>query len=265
MWDPTLMLASRVTGLLAPNPWQKPSAIFDRVYVYSDFSARMLADSGYERSKVVVTGIPLLDRVHNTDDPAASRAAIHAALGLAEAEDFILFNVEPAAEHSYANWADHRARFRGLMTMLKRVGRPVVLSLHPLCHIEEYQYVEAEFGFVIARDHKIFDLYPYCRFALSFPCSTNVVAAEFGKLLVIYDFYGMAAKDAPRQDLFRLDGAWIGHDITAVERLVMEAVATTPARTLPQLSLDVAACPKILADVETAFPHRFGPATGARM
>src|SRR5262249_21582204 len=59
----TLMLAARFVGFLPSNHWQKPSEFFDRVYVYSDFSARMLADTGYDRSKIFISGIPLLDRV----------------------------------------------------------------------------------------------------------------------------------------------------------------------------------------------------------
>jgi hypothetical protein len=253
MWDPTLMLASRIMGLLADNPWQKPSEIFDSVYVYSDFSARMLTESSYDPAKIMICGIPLLDSVRNAGDSATIRGGLYSALNLPASEDFILFNVEPAAEHCYATWQDHRARFRALMEILKRTGRFIVLSLHPLCRIEEYQFVEEEFGFVIARDHKIFDLYPYCRFSVSFPCSTNVVAAEFGKRLVIYDFYGMTADDSPRKDLFCLDGALIGYDFASVERAVVKAIAETPDRAVPDLRPARAASHRILEDVAARF------------
>ena len=67
-----------------------------------------------------------------------------------------------------------------------------MLSLHPLCNRETYGPVAREYGFPIAEDLRIGERYPYCAFAVSFPCPTHFMAQMFGKPLIVYDFFDMA-------------------------------------------------------------------------
>ncbi len=255
MWDPTLMLAARFSGTLSRDPWQKPSDAFDVVYLYSDFSRAMLRDSGYDDAKLIVCGIPLLDGPRRGLRDPAYRQAMWRDLKLGDAADFVLFNVEPSVEHRYAGAEDHWRRFRGLMAVMQRLTLPVVLSLHPLCRLEDYEFAEAEYGVTIARNYKIFDLYPYCRMAVSFVCSTNVVAGEFGKSLVVYDFFGMTSEDSPRKDLFRLPNARYGYDIGEVERLVAAVLSASPARGTADAASVPGACDIVFADATRRIRH----------
>jgi hypothetical protein len=252
MWDPVLILAARLCGLLTGNIWQKPSESFDAVYVYSGFSRKMLVDSGYNERKVVICGIPLLDAPRRLRDDAAHRATMWRRLALPSDDDFILFNVEPSYEHHYASHEDHWRRFNELMAVMRKTGMPAVLSLHPLCNLPDYEFAEAQYGVTISRDYRIFDLYPYCRLSVSFPCSTNVVAAEFDKPLVIYDYFGMTADDGPRKDLFRLPNARYAYNAEEVEREVRAALATG-ARPEPMRQAAASACAVIYEDVERRF------------
>ncbi|MFN7194325.1 MAG: hypothetical protein ACK5U4_23040, partial [Rhodospirillales bacterium] len=104
-------------------------------------------------------------------------------------------------------------------------GLPVILSLHPLCAPTDYEFAQAEFGARIARRHKIYDLYPHCRVAVSFACSTNIVAQLFGKPLVIYDYFGIASVGSARAAEFRLPGAHIAHDPAALASAIAAALA----------------------------------------
>jgi len=262
MWDPTLMLAAHWAGTIAGNVWQKPAESFDAVYVYSEFSRRMLAESGYDPAKIVICGIPLLDGPRRALSDNAHRSALFCELGIAQEEDFVLFNVEPSAEHRYADWPDHWRRFHALMAIMRRCGLPIVLSLHPLCKLENYEFAEAEYGVVIARGHKIFDLYPYCRFAVSFVCSTNVVAGDFEKRLVIYDWFRMTADESPRRHLFRLPNTRYAYDEAGVEREMAVAIAATDLKTTCCEMPATGACERIHADIE----RRFGlTASGAAL
>jgi hypothetical protein len=258
MWDPLLILAARLCGVLTGNVWQKPAESFDVVYVYSDFSYNMLVDSLYDPRKVVISGIPLLDAPRRSYGNGDYRARMWRTLGIPGEHSFILFNVEPSYEHRYASYEEHWRRFHELMAVMQRTGMPVVLSLHPLCNLADYEFAETQYGVTISRDYRIFDLYPYCRLSVSFPCSTNVVAEEFGKPLVIYDYFGMTAENGPRKDLFRLPNARYGYTIGEVEREIRVALSAMP-RDEPSRQPTASACASIYEDVERRFVFRHPP------
>jgi hypothetical protein len=258
MWDPLLILAARLCGALTGNVWQKPAESFDVVYVYSEFSYKMLVDSSYDPRKIVITGIPLLDAPRRLHGDGEHRARMWRTLGLPGQHSFILFNVEPSYEHRYATHEEHWRRFHELMAVVQRTGMPVVLSLHPLCNLADYEFAEAQYGVTISRDYRIFDLYPYCLLSVSFPCSTNVVAEEFGKPLVIYDYFGMTAEDGPRKDLFRLPNARYGYTADEVEHEIRAALSAAP-RDVPRRQTTASACAVIYEDVERRFGFRQPP------
>jgi len=224
MWDPTRMLAAWLSGLLERDTWQKPATGMSAVYVFSEFSRQLLEESGYPMERVVVSGTPLLDAVFRQAHDPTWRRVLFADLELRDDEEFVLFNVEPSAEHHYADWDEHWRNFHTMMQIVTGVGMPVVLSLHPLCRESDYAFAETQYGVRISRRHKIYDLYPHCRIAVSFPCSTNLVAEVFGKPLVIYDFHDMAGPDSDRASEYRLPGALIGHTPAELEERVRVAL-----------------------------------------
>jgi hypothetical protein len=222
MFDPVEMWAAGMYRFLEPNPWQKPSLRYDLVFVESEFSAKMLRDSDYPAHKVAVSGKPLLDAVFQNSQNECYKDELFRACGLRKDETFILFNVEPSAEHHYASWEVHWDRFESLMQCLARTGRKIVLSLHPLCDCKNYAFVEQKYGFNVARDYRIMDLYPHAGLVVSFPCSTNLLSLIFKKPLFVYDFEGLAAEDSPRRDLFKLPGVHYAHDVDTLLRLIQE-------------------------------------------
>jgi hypothetical protein len=222
MFHPVKMVAAKVTGLLPRNPWQKPSEIYDLVFVDSEFSRDMLVGTGYDQDKVIVAGSPLLDRVFENLKNERYLPELHASLRLSAGTPFVLCNVEPSAEHRYSSWEDHWRRFTSLMESLHSTKQAVVLSLHPLCDPARYRFVEEKYGFKIAEQFKIGELYPHCAVSVSFPCSTNVLSLVFQKPLVIYDFFGHTRPGAPREDLFRLPGALCAYDVSEVAKFVTD-------------------------------------------
>lgn len=233
MFDPMHMLAGWWTGLMDRDVWQAPSAAFDKVFVFSNYSGDLLAADDFPMDKVVVSGVPLLDAVAARAADPKARRGLQADLGLGETEPFLLFNVEPSAEHHYCDWDRHWQNFRAMIDIVTKQGFPVVLSLHPLCRLEDYLFAEAKYGVRISRNWTIYDLYPYCEFAVSFACSTNLLAEMFDKPLAIYDFFNMAHPDSPRADEFRLRGALVGHSIPEIEANVRQLAEAAHSRTPP--------------------------------
>ena len=220
MWDPLHMIAARLNGLLPSDIWQKPSPDFDRVYVFSEFSASLLEHSGFPMDRVETTGIPLLDDVFHGCRDRSVRERIFKELRLQADEPFLLFNVEPSFEHHYCDATTHWARFDSMMTLVSSFQLPVVLSLHPLCDEADYAYAEQRFGVRIARHRKIYELYPYCRLAVSFACSTNILAEIFDKPIVVYDFFGMADEASERAFEFRLPFVKVANTFEQIRQLI---------------------------------------------
>lgn len=238
MWDPVTMLAAKLCGLLEKDIWQKPSPRFDSVFVFNQFSKDLLESDGFPMEKVIIVGIPLLDNsISRINDKDASRL-LYVGLGLNQNDPFILFNVEPSLEHHYCASERHWENFRTMMSIVTKQGLPVILSLHPLCKIDDYNFAETEFGVRISRQWKIYDLYPHCSFAVSFPCSTNLLADMFGKPLAIYDFFNMAHPDSPRVEDFRLPKALVGHDQADIEENVKTLADMTRSDQINETNLN---------------------------
>jgi len=249
-WDPKRMLAARLAGLIAENPWRQPADAYDVCYAESAFAEEMLVAGGYPPEKIVVAGKPMLDGVYAHLGDREHEAALYGYLELRDGEPFILLNVEPSFEHEYASWGEHWERFTGLMEGVARTGLPVVLSLHPLCDPRNYRYVEAAYGFKLSERYKIAELYPYCGVSVSFPCSTNLLAAPFGRPLVIYDWYGMTRDDYPRVDVHRLPGALLAYDVEEVVRQIGAVTPPPPFGREDTIREPGPACATIYADVE---------------
>ena len=223
---PSQMLASYLAGMLEENPWQKPSEQFDLVFAESDFSRDMLIQSNFPPGKVVVSGKPLLDSVFQDMADASYLIRLYADLELKPNEPFILFNVEPSAEHHYESWDVHWQHFSGLMDALFKLNVRVVLSLHPLCDPNNYRFVREKYGFIVSECYKITSLYPCCTLVVSFPCSTNTFSSIFKKPLIIYDWYGLTRKDYSASDLFRFDGAMYVYDMDYFSSTVESCLAS---------------------------------------
>ncbi len=225
MWDPMLMLGVRLAGLLERDVWHKPSVRFDRVFIYSEYSKQLLLESGYPKKNLEVVGVPLLDGVFKNSGNSEWRFNIFSELGMDLDQPFILLNVEPSAEHHYQDWDTHWENFEGIIIAAISIGVPVILSLHPLCQINNYLFAEEKFGVKIARNQNIHSLYPNCSVVLSFPCSTNLFAEIFDKPLVIYDFLQLTSEDSDTADEFRLPGALIGYSTDEIQAHLRSAIA----------------------------------------
>ncbi|MFV1852255.1 MAG: hypothetical protein ACMZ66_16325 [Thalassospira sp.] len=197
--DPFILLAAIASGTSLEDPWQKPQPGFEKVFVYSSFSAALLDDGTFPMSKVSICGIPLLDSVIENLKDDVKLATVYDHIGVERGEAFILFNVEPSLEHHYAQPDKHWRNFEEMMEVATSFGVPVVLSLHPLCNYEDYKFAEEGFGVSISTKFKIHTLYPLASIVLSFPCSTNIMAEIFARPLVIYDLFGIASKENGRE------------------------------------------------------------------
>ncbi len=201
MWDPIEMFSAWLTSMMEKDPWQKPSSQYSALFVECELSREMLLARHYESGNIVHVGKPLLDQVFANLTNEEYRRQLYCDLGLADGEPFLLFNVEPSAEHRYASWDDHWVRFHALMDRLAQEQVNVILSLHPLCDPSNYRFVQEQYNFTLSEKYKIAELFPYCSLSVSYPCSTNHLASEFNKPQLIYDFFEVTRRDS-------LTGQW---------------------------------------------------------
>lgn len=230
-WDPLHILMARLAGLFFERLWMKPALDFTRAFVFSDYSRESLRLDGYPMEKVVVSGEPLLDVVWRRAADRSARNDLFRYLNLPVGAPFMLVNIEPAMEHRYCDPDRHWALFASVMEAVTGHNMPVVLSLHPLCDAEKYEFAQAKFGVFICKNFKIHDLYPWCAFSVSFPCSTNLLAAIFKKQLVIFDFFGLTDADADSAVVHKLPDALVAKDGAALATIIRELVSENPTVT----------------------------------
>jgi len=220
MWNPVDMLAGRVFGLLENDVWQKPSVRHHTVFVDSIFSRDLLAASDFPVEKIVVSGSPVLDNVVRAMRNEDHADRIARSLGIEARAGFVLVNIEPAAEHHYCDWQKHWTNIDAVMQAVTRLKEPIVLSLHPLCDPAKYEFLQDKFGVRISRDFKIHELYPYCRFCVTFPCSTNRLSALFGRKIIVYDFFGIVASGSQFRPMYLLPNAEFANDADSLTALI---------------------------------------------
>lgn len=226
IWPPAEMLAASMMGLLAGDVWQDPPLQFDRVYVPAEFTASLLEKSEYPMSRVRVSGSPRLDETAKLLACRQKRQTMYESVSLDVDQPFILWNVEPSFEHRYCDRETHWARVDELAKMFRSLGRPVVLSLHPLCAKKDYKHLEDEKILKISGNYGIHELYPLCAFAVSFPCSTNRYASIFNKRIVMYDWFGIRA-DPWLWSLYGQPGIVVATDMKELESLLKKEVVRT--------------------------------------
>jgi hypothetical protein len=204
MWPLPQLLASKASGLTSDaDIWQTPSPQFDAVFAPNGFSRNLLAESRYDIAKVYVLGAPRLDEAVEIMHSKEMERSLYEMLGLSLGQSYLLWNVEPSWEHGYAPQDVHWERIEKVVTILKECPIPVVVSLHPLCKYQNYEFLERDHGFVLRPTIGIHKLYPRAALVLTFPCSTNQYAEIFGKRLVLYDWFG-AMRSKERRRLYLL-------------------------------------------------------------
>jgi hypothetical protein len=127
----------------------------------------------------------------------------------------------------------------------------IVLSLHPLCRIEDYGFVEERAGFKVVDKPAIHEIYPYCRLVVSHPCSTNLLAGDFGKPLVIIDHAEFTREGAARAELFRLPGALYAYSAAELAERLPQALSIPVAP--PHYAGPRLACEQIRETIEQWF------------
>ncbi|MEW5704564.1 MAG: hypothetical protein AB1781_08285 [Pseudomonadota bacterium] len=224
-WDPLHVLAAELAGLQMNRLWLKPSLDFKRVFVHSAYSRDLLLTDGYPAERIVVSGPPLLDAVWAQIGDAAHETRLFAHIRLPVGSPFILFNVEPSAEHDYCDWDRHWSLFHETMAAVIKCGLPVVLSLHPLCRYEDYRFAEDKYGVTICTEYRIHALYPYCTVSVSFPCSTNLLCDVFGKPLVIYDHFGLTIGEGESCNMHLVPGGMVARSAAELCQHIKSIIA----------------------------------------
>ncbi len=189
MHEPTLLLSSKLLFCLEDNVWDKPSKNFDLVFVESKFAKKLLLDDGWHKDKIIISGKPSAENIiKNFKDYKHKRKIINY-FNLKDAnEKFILFNIEPTFEHNYSSQKDHWSRIHKICNLLLSTKKHIVISLHPLCQLKNYKFLEKQYNFKISKVFRIFDLFPYSLFVVSHLCTTNFVANNLGIKTIVFDW-----------------------------------------------------------------------------
>lgn len=218
---PADMLAARFAGLLPKDVWQVPSDEFDVIFAPTERSRGRLLECGHAPARVRCAGMPRMEEAVRLRADQAAIDAMYRQLDLPSGSPFVLWNMEPSWEHEYSTAEVHWERVARIRARLEQLGRPVVISLHPLCKLDDYTFLEATPNIHISRAHGIHLLYPFAAFSVSFGCSTDQFAEAAGKPVLFYDWTGISSHPG-RWAEFQVAGMRVATDFAQLDTLVGE-------------------------------------------
>ena len=189
--DPVQLIAGRLLRLNLTDGWQVPSPYFDRVFVPSEHSLHCLRLAKYPMERVVLSGMPRMDLIVSSLSDEQVRLEFFRSICLPAGSQFIVLNVEPAAEHNMTSWDDHWRLFHQTIGVVTSFGIPVVLSLHPLCAPENYFFAESEYGAIVRHPRSIYELVAHSAMVVSHVCSTLLTTQMFRKPTVVFDYHAV--------------------------------------------------------------------------
>ena len=189
--DPIQLIAGRLLRLNLTDGWQVPSPYFDRVFVPSEHSLRCLRLAKYPMERVVLSGMPRMDSIVSSLADEQVRLEFFRSIRLPVGSQFIVLNVEPAAEHNMVSWDDHWRLFHQTIGVVTSLGMPVVLSLHPLCAPENYLFAESGYGAIVRHPRNIYELVAHSALVVSYVCSTLLTTQMFRKPTVVFDYHAV--------------------------------------------------------------------------
>lgn len=213
MWDPLDMLAAMLLRLQDDDPWCVPSHLLTRYCTHSEHARKLLHLSKYPMDKVRVCGMPLLDDVSKMLLNKSEYEQVLNDINLVDGQPFILWNMAPSWEHGVMTKTEHFSQVHGIQDILSECNMPVIISLHPLCAYDNYKFLERDSTFLISRNWKIHYLYPLCSFVVSFMCSTNQLASEFNKQIILLDCEGKIVDGGPSAIDHNVEGAILVHSL----------------------------------------------------
>lgn len=247
MRPPILLLCAWLMDLQDKDPWSNPSPRLSLYFAGTRHAKELLSSTGYPMEKVRLYGIPRLDKIVEKLRNHKYQSDVFALLNIEDGEQFILWNMEPSWEHAYSSEQDHWKRILKIADILQNTGLEIVISLHPLCKLETYTFLEERPKFAISRSTSIFELYPLSLFSVSFTCSTNFLADFFDVDLVLFDWKGMASPTGPSVIDHYIENAIHAGTLDKLEKVVAALAIRNVAKPRPsQLMPNFRpACPQI--------------------
>ena len=185
----TRAVVAWMLGMMPQNPWTIGGGAATQMAVESPRLRRMFVEQGVPVEKLIVTGNPSVDQIHEAMQPA-NQHIIREELGMPEAGYLLLCAVPQLAEHYWMPWPQHWQEIEFLLATFARLENvSIVLSLHPKSNPLDYQQLADRYGAIVAK-RRIYELLPACDVFVATFSSTVMQAIGVGKPTVVVGFYG---------------------------------------------------------------------------
>lgn len=177
-------------GSLSKNPWVLGGGLSDLVLVDGKEMESRYIYYGCDPKKIIVTGQPFCDSIfYALKNKNELRNKLSRKYGLDKGHLTVL-SLPQYGEHKILPWDKHWEEIRFLCEILSSKTGDVLVSLHPKMEIEQYEFIESEFGISIV-DENLKDILPIAdSFTATF--SSTVDWAVLCKIpTIVFDFIGI--------------------------------------------------------------------------
>lgn len=196
VFEPGRLIAAKLAGLMPLDPCMTAAGPVTKFIVDNKWLYDRYIEDGISKDRLIIAGKPSLDQVFREISNPNFKKNVYETLNLDEDREFLLFSVEPLAEHLVLPWDKHLKILKNVIERLVELNLPVVVSLHPLCDPAKYTFLINDYKCVMPENLKFLSLLPFCKiFIVSAYSSTLFSALSIGKPCVAYDFRGNSNED----------------------------------------------------------------------
>lgn len=151
---PYILNAHRAQGTLSSYPWWVGNGLSDVVCVDSARSKNIYRDNRVAEEKIQIIGHSQYDDVyHSFCNRFAIREALAKSYKLDSANDIVILSLPQHFEQGYMESGEHFDLIRRVLKYLSEVDCNLLISMHPRQKIENYRFIEAEFGVRIIQEN----------------------------------------------------------------------------------------------------------------
>jgi hypothetical protein len=187
------MLALAMFGLLPKDPWNSGNSFADKYLVTLETYRRTALDQGYDKQKVHLVGQMAFDQlyIHKLDGQNRKKMLFEKYFPqLGQDTHCIVFGMPQFFEHKVMDFTTTRRHIEYLLTALRNLSVPVLVSLHPKMNFEDYKEYDLSGSTLrIVRDERLSEIISICQFYVSCFTSTIPWASLVGAVPVFLDYF----------------------------------------------------------------------------
>ena len=182
-------------GILPPKPWNMGSGLAEKYMVGGDADAERYVANGSDVKKIVVTGDPEFDELYEIFvNEKELTAKLTSRYKLFANRKLIIIALPQLYEHGMLPYDEHMDVIHTICNAAKRSKANILISLHPKMELNNYKFLEEQYGLSIL-DERLSQVLPAADVLINTQGSSTWIWSVLCEIpVVVCDWFGHDAE-----------------------------------------------------------------------